>query len=206
MARRPSGFALIELIVTFVIVSVLAALSAGVVVMVFQMFIFLPSELKTRTIAQEAISAMVDGEPAKRGMRYSAAILDASATQFTYTFGYPSNSEKRNMRFQLTGNKIYRSYTAFGSGVDEPEAPYSTPEPVPYHTTSDMSVTGPAGDTGTIFTYFKSDGSAWVSGTDPLTAISRIEIKMTVRTGTGAFQSGQSSFSAATSVEIKNYI
>jgi hypothetical protein len=57
----------------------------------------------------------------------------------------------------------------------------------------------------TVFTYYKSDGSAWVSGTDALSTIKRAQVDINITTGTGSFASYQGSLDMSTAVEIKQY-
>ncbi len=203
---KNSGSTLIELIVTITIVSILAAVSAGIIISVMQALVYLPREMKTRSVAAEIIDIMIDGQPQIRGARYAMQVQDASATQFTYTFGYPGNTEKRNIRLQLNSGKIYRYYTAFGDPINGPQPPYSSAELIPYYAGADVSISGQPGSPNTVFTYFKQNGSAWVSGVDPLNAIRRIEINMLVKTGTGLFALWEGSFRTTADIEIRQYI
>ena len=201
-----NGATLIELVITMTIVSILAAVSAGIIISVIQMFVYLPREMKTRSVAAEAIDIMIDGQPLQRGMRYAAKVQDASTTQFTYTFGYPGNTDKKNVRFQLNNGKIYRYSTVFGDPVNGPPASYGPAELIPYYAGPDISISGPSGDPGTIFTYFKQDGSAWVSGVDPLNAIKRVDITIVVKTGSGLFEKWETSFRTTSGVEVDQFI
>lgn len=205
---KEDGFSTIELIATILIVLIIAAVTAGILASLMQLFVYLPREMKARTIASEAMEIMAEGEIGKRGMRYALEIQDASPAQFTYTFGYPGNTDRRNMRFRWdsTTNKIYRSYTAFGDPVLGPQPPYSAEDAVPYYATPEISIIGRPSSPNIIFTYFKQDGSAWNGGVDPLNTIGRVEINIAVSTGTGLFTNWQSSFETTSGVEIKRYL
>src|SRR3989338_5404810 len=86
------AFTLIELIVTVSIVAIMAAVMAGVVIYVTQLFVYLPREMKVKTIANEIIETVTEGESQKRGLRCSVQIQSASANQVDYAFGYPGSS------------------------------------------------------------------------------------------------------------------
>lgn len=204
---RRRGATLIELITTIVIISILAAVSAGILISVLHIFIYLPKQLKTRMVGQEVINAVCEGESGKWGIRYSTEILDASDDQFTYSFGYPVNNDKRNIRFKYDGvtKKIYRYCTAFGDPVTgTTNLSYGAAELIPYYATGDITII-PQPDIP-LFSYFKQDGSAWISGTDPLYELRRVEIAFIVKSGTGIFEKWESAFTVTSGVEIKRYI
>jgi hypothetical protein len=193
------GATLIEAIVTMLVVVILAAVSSGVIVSLAGMFVYIPRDMTLRTVGQEIVEAMVEGVPSKSGMRYAAEVKDASGAQFSYTFGYPGNSDKRNMRFALSNGRIYRYYTGYGDPVTGPGEPYGHGEAIPDYITPDVVITGPGAALSTVFTYFKADGSEWVSGTDALNTIRRIDISIAVT-------SGNSVYNTTSSVDIKQYI
>lgn len=207
MLSNRKSFTLVELAVVISIIGILAATTAGIVVSLTQLIVYLPREMRAKIIAHEIMETMIEGESQKRGMRYATVVKDASPIQFTYTFGYPGNTDKRNVRFEWDSaeNKIYRSYTALGDVGDDPPPSYSSEEAIPYYARGDISVTGRASAPNTIFTYFKADGTLWTEGVDPLYNIKRIEININVKTGTGVFQFGESSFDATSGTEIRQY-
>lgn len=203
------GFTVIELIITIVLIAIIAGVTSGIVINLMQLLIYLPREMKARSIAHEVMDIMDGGETQRRGLRYAVEVKDASPTQFTYTFGYPGNTDKRNMRFRWDGNskKIYRSYTAFGSNLTTlPQPPYSAEELIPYYASNEISINGRPTSPNTIFSYFKADGSPWLGGTEPYYTIRRVEINIRVTTGTGLFSNWDSSFETTSSIEIKQYI
>lgn len=204
--NNKNGATLIELIITITIVSILAAVSAGIIISVMQMFIYLPREMTARSVAAEAVDIMIDGQSLERGMRYAVQVQDASPTQFVYTFGYPGNADKKNIKFQLSDGKIYRYSTVFGDPITGPPASYGPAEIIPYYAQGDISISGPSGNPGTIFTYFKQGGSPWVSGVDSLNDIKRVDITIVVKTGSGLFENWESSFQTTSGTEIDQYI
>ncbi len=203
------GATLMELIMAMVIIAIISGVTAGIIVSLMQLFVYLPKEIKTRDIAHEVMDIMIEGESQRRGMRYAVNVQVASPTQFSYTFGYPSDSDRRNMRFRWdsTGKKIYRSYTAFGVPLGGTPPPYGAEETIPYYARGDVSING-TGSPGSeyVFRYYKADGTQWVSGIDPLTTIRRVDMDLTVTTGTGVFTKWDSSFKTTSSVEIKQYL
>lgn len=203
------GATLIELIVTILIISIISAVTAGVVISVMQLFVYLPREMKARNIAHEVMDIITEGESQKRGARYAVTVQDASPNQFTYTFGYPGNTDKRNVRIRWdnASKKIYRSYTAFGSNLaTPPQPPYSSEELIPYYATGEVSINGKSLTPNEIFAYFKADGSAWSQGVDPVNTIRRVEITVVVTTGTGLFSTWDSLFQTTSSVEVRQYL
>jgi len=203
------GVTLIELVTTILIISIISAVTAGIVISLMQLFVYLPREMKARNIAHEVMDIMGEGETQRRGMRYAVEVQEALPTRFIYTFGYPGNTDKRIMRFRWdnASKKIYRSYTAFGSDLATlPQPPYGPEELIPYYASDEISINGRPANPNTIFTYFKADGSAWLDEVDPLNRIRRVEITIGVITGTGLFSTWDSSFQTTSSVEIKQYI
>ena len=202
------GATLIEFIVTISVIAIIVAATSGIIVSLMQLFVYLPREMKTRTIAHEVMNVVTEGEVQKLGMRYAMQVQDASPTQFIYTFGYPGNTDKRNMKFRWdsAAGVIYRSYTAFGDPIDGPQPPYSQEEAIPYYARGEIAITGTSANHSTIFTFYKSDGSVWSLGTDPLNTIRRVDMTIVVKTGSGLFESWESSFQTTSSVEIKQYI
>ncbi len=123
-----AGFSLIELIVTISVVAIIAGATTAIVAYITQLLIYTPREARARTIAHDIMETIIEGHTQKRGIRYATQVVDASSTQVTYTFGYPGNGDKRNMRFSFNSNKIELSYTAFGDPVNGTELlSYRTP-------------------------------------------------------------------------------
>ncbi len=196
-----------ELIVTISVISIIAAASAGIIIYLLQLFIYLPRQTTARRVVHEVIDIMTEGESSRRGMRYAAQIQEASSTQFRYIFGYPGNADKRSMRLRLDQSKIRRSYTAFGDPVTGPGSSYGGEEVVPYYAAGSISVAGSQSNPNRIFTYFTADGAQLPDPvpTDQLSTIGRVKIDITATTGTGLFQNWDSSFATTSGVEIREY-
>jgi hypothetical protein len=128
------GAALIEIVTTMLIIVIISGLTAGIIISMMQLFVYLPRDMRVRSGVQEAIDIMFDGQQGLQGIRYATAVIDASPAQFTYTFGYPANTDKRNVRFSWSDdtNRITRSNTAFGDPVTGPQPPYINAVTIPY--------------------------------------------------------------------------
>lgn len=197
---------MIELITTAMIITVLAATSAALIATSIQLFVYLPREMKARSAAQEALDVMIDGESGGSGsaavlmgMRSAASINGASPLHFTFITGYPGRENQRIVEFSYdqASRVINRSHSAVGStGIVQ--------EVIPYYGSGDIKVYGVAATPNSIFTYYKADGSAWVSGTDNVNTIARVDISIVVKCGAGSLTEG--SFQTTTGVDIKQYL
>ena len=185
------GATLIELIVTLVVIAVLSAVTAGIVVTLMQLFVYLPSEMNARQISHDIAEQIMEGEPGKRGARYAISITTATNTQIAYTVGYPSTRDQYTMTFTYnTGTDKVNMQVGSGSTTV-----------VPYYASSNITVSCPADK---FFTYYKADKSAWNPATETdTTLIRRVEITYTVATGSGV---GQSSFTTTSGTDVKQYI
>lgn len=191
---------LVELMVIMLIVAIIGATIAGTVIFFVQMFVYSPRQLDVQKIGQELTFAMTEGNKDARGIRFARKVLDASAIQFSYTYGYPTASDQLSVRFRwnATDKHIYRS-TSTNGGTS-----WSSESLVPYYISPDITIDGK--DTPSIiFSYKKANDANWISGTDPLTAIRRIIISINVKSGSGAFGALEGSFNTIASVEIKGF-
>lgn len=213
--KKNDGFTVIELMVSITVIGILAAISAGIIISVTQLFVYLPKEMKAKIAAREIINIIVagtdearsDGIIVKNGLTGCIRIIDASPQQVTYTVGYPSGADQRNLRIRFENGKLYRSYSVLGSFNAPPAYVYGNESAVPYYAiSSDMTVSGAGSGGDEIFAYSKKDGTAWVAGIDPLTAIERIDITIDVKTGTGAFTSWGGRSIKRAAVNINQYI
>lgn len=208
MRVKPHGFSLVELIVTSVIVGILALVTSAILISFINIMIYAPRQLKVKSIAGDILSAIIDGDSGRWGIRDAVSVHDATAAQFTYMTGYPANDDKRYVRFRWDGSdhRIYRSVSSLGADVvTPPDATFGAEEPLPYYAGSDVKVDGPSSAPSVIFSYYKSDGSSWTSSS-PLTDIRRVDITCVVKTGNGEFGSYQGSYQVTSGVEVRQYI
>lgn len=217
------GFSLTELIVTMIIVGVLSTATFGVFVAAYKFFILMPRKINVINIGNSIMDEIVDGALYKNsddasfrsGARYAVEIKDASKDRFTYSVGYPSNTDKRNIRIELSGDKIYRSYTPNGADLDTPPSydsqsqplPGSTREKIPYYAGSDVVISGGwSADPTEVFKYFKANGDPWApSGSPPtnLSEIRRIDACVKVSSGSGA---DRDEYKTAAGIDINQYM
>jgi len=199
--KNKKGATLIELIVLILIVAIIGATIGGIAIFFVQLFMYSPRQLDTQKIAQELTHTMTEGTPDIRGIRYTRMIIDASSTQFSYTYGYPTPDDQLSVRFRWdnTDGHIYRS-TSADDGVT-----WSAEEVIPYYILSTTTVDGK--DTpGVIFTYKKANDADWISGTDTINEIQRVSIDINVKTGAGNFNAFEGSSDVTSSVEIKSFL
>ncbi|HOX55155.1 MAG TPA: hypothetical protein PLC32_06895 [Candidatus Omnitrophota bacterium] len=197
---KNKGFTLIELIILVLVVAILGATIVGSIIFFVQMFVYSPRQLDTQKIANEMVFTIMEGNKDTRGIRYTRKVIDASAMQFSYTYGYPTSAEQLSVRFRWNAldKHIYRS-TSTNGGVS-----WSAETAIPYYISPSVTVDG-RNASAVIFSYKKADGTDWVSGTDPVTEIRRVIMSINVKTGTGAFGAQEGSLDTTTGVEIKGF-
>jgi uncharacterized protein (UPF0333 family) len=193
--RNKKGATLIELAIVIVVVAIIG----GTIIFFVQMFMFSPRQLDTQNIARELEWTMLEGDEDARGIRYAVEVLDASATQFSYTYGYLDDDQLSvRFRYDAASDHIYRS-TSTDGGVG-----WSSEEAIPYFIQSGVIVDGK--DTpSVVFTYKKASDAAWVSGVDALGDIRRVIVSLNVKSQTGSFQDFQGSMDITSSAEIKSF-
>lgn len=171
---------------------------AGTIIYFVQVFMYSPRQLDTQKIAGELSDLIIEGNQDIRGIRYVRTVLDASATQFSYTYGYPTPSEQLSVRFRWepSDKHIYRS-TSIDGGIT-----WSQEAAIPYYISSVVSIDG-KDTSGIIFTYRQINDAVW-SGVN-LADIRRVIISINVRNGTGSFSDFQGSVNLTASAEIKRF-
>ena len=196
IAMRPSsgkGFTLIELVVTSVIIGILAAVTAGIIATLMQLFIYIPRDINVRMIAEDISEQTLEGRPGARGIGYAKSVTTAQDKVFTYVVGYPASGDQYTVTFTYDANAD-KIYIKIGSGSNVT---------IPYNASSNISVTCPS---NIFFKYYKADGTAWTSGGSDTYNIGRVEMTYTVVTGSGLFDQAQGSFTMTTGADIKQYI
>ncbi len=197
---NPRGFTIVELAVTTLIVAIIGLTMAGSIIFFVQLFMYSYRQLDTQKIAQELMDTMIEGTPDIRGIRYARTVIDASSTQFTYTYGYPTPADQLSVRFRLQRDgRVYHVYRRTRPGTG---GTWSTAALVPYYVTSGVTVIGRSSPQ-VIFTYRQAGDVPWTGGSTSL--IRRVIINIRVQTGSGAFNAWQGSFDLASSVEIKGF-
>ena len=182
------------------VIGIISAIACGIVIYFVQMFIYSPRQLDVQKLALEVTKTIIEGDPEIRGMRFARSIIDASDGQFSYTYGYPTAVNQLSVRYRWdnTDGHIYRS-----TSTDQGSS-WSAESVIPYYMPSSIAIDGKT-TPGVIFDYRKTGDADWVSGSDPLADIRRVEIDITVKTGTGEFSNFQGGLDITSSAEIKNY-
>jgi hypothetical protein len=184
------------------VLGIISATVSGVIMFFTQLFLYSPRQLDTQKIAQELGNMMAEGNQDVRGMRFTRTVLDASATQFSYIYGYPTLAEGLSvrLRWSATDKKIYRSTSTNGGSS------WSAESVIPAYLLNNTSLTLDGKDTsGVIFTYKKANNVDWVAGTDAVSTIRRAIINIKMQTATGAFANAQGLSAYTASVEIKGF-
>lgn len=178
LTSRKKGFTIVEILVVLTLISVIAAVTSGIVISSLQMLLHVPAEVDARKAAQDIINEMIDGRAGVWGVRYASAITTASTNDITYTVGNPA---VYNVSFSLNGGRILRRVNGSPSAG----------EIIPYYGTNRITV-APIAPSTQIFTYRNS------SGVNPssLAEIRRVNIDMVVT------MAGRS-FKVATAAEIR---
>ncbi len=191
---------LVELIILTLLVAIIGATLAGGVIFFVQLFVYSPHQLDVQKISQGLAFTIVEGNQGIRGIRYSRNIIDASAIQFSYTYGYPTSDDQLSVRFRwdVATKHIYQSTSADGGSI------WSAEEVIPYHMPTSITIDGK--DTpSVIFTYKKDSDADWISGVDALADIRRVIFSVNAKTGTGEFVNFQGATEVTSSVEIKDF-
>jgi len=198
--KNKKGATLVELTIIILIIAIIGVTIGSTVISFVQLFMYSPRQLNTQQIATELIRTMTEGNQDARGIRYAMEVLDASATQFSYTYGYPTASDQLSVRFRydVSSDHIYKSTSTNGGSS------WSSEIVIPYYILSETSIDGK--DTASvIFTYKKASDANWVSGVDSLNDIRRVIISINVKTQTGNFYNLYGSTDITSSVEIKPF-
>ncbi|MDD5136288.1 MAG: prepilin-type N-terminal cleavage/methylation domain-containing protein [Candidatus Omnitrophica bacterium] len=192
-ASDSKGFTLVELITTMVIIAILATVTAGIVVTLMQLLVYMPRDVNTRMVAESIAGQVLEGSPGARGIGYAVSINDAQDDRITYTVGYPSSSDQYTVTFTYNAgtDKVYMQIGSGSSSI------------IPYNAANNISVTCPS---NVFFTYYKKDGTSWSAGGTDTYNIGRVEIAFTVVTGSGLFTQAQGSFTTTSGTDVKQYI
>jgi len=198
--KNKKAATLVELMIITLVIAVMGATMAGAVVFFVQLFVYSPRQLDVQKVGERLNNIMIEGDQDARGIRYTRSVIDASATQFSYTYGYPVAANKLSVRFRwdAIAKHIYQSTSNDGGSTWSAEAV------TPYHMPSSITIDGK--DTpSVIFTYRKDNDAAWMSGSDNLVDIRRLILNITAKSGAGNFANFQGATDFISSVEIKDF-
>lgn len=213
---------LIELIAVVLVLAIIGVTVVGAIIFFVQIFMYSPRQMDAQKIGQELSNIIIDGRlignqgQALRGVRYARAsqIIDATAQQFSYTYGYvsspapsPATGDQLSVRFRWNAadKKIYNSYSTDGGTTWlAPSTGLTGEDIIPYYLSSPantISIDDSAqSGTGAVFTYKKSGDANWVSGTDPLSSIRRVTLGVNVKTASGDCPSNFTNFQGCANI------
>jgi len=198
--KNRKAVTLVELVILTLLVGVVGATFAGGVIFFVQLFVYSPHQLDVQKISQGLTFEIVEGNQDARGIRYARSVIDATAIQLSYTYGYPTSDDQLSVRFRWdpVTKHIYKSTSTDGGSIWSAEAV------TPYHMPTSITIDGK--DTpSVIFTYKKDSDVDWTVGVDALTDIRRAIFSVNLKTGTGEFVNFQGATEITSSIEIKNF-
>jgi prepilin-type N-terminal cleavage/methylation domain-containing protein len=149
MPRKTAGFTLLEAIIVLVLVGIISAVAGMGIVRGVEGYMFARDNSAMTQKAQLALSRM------SRELMEIQTVTAAGGTSIAFSAPMGSVSDNRTIGLDGTAVKIAEGATALSAG--------------------DILVDNVAGG-GFTLTYTKSDGSAWVPGTDPIKLLARINI------------------------------
>ena len=191
-----NGFTAVELIVTMLIIPIIGGTSAASLIYVVQILIYMPADMNTKRIAEEIADTILEGDIPTRGLRYANAIMDASATQLTYSYGYPETV--KYVRYSSSSNRVMVS-------TSQDNVAWTTAQAVPSNITSDIVVRDTAGG-ASIFSYYKADSSSpFTPNAGTLKDIRRVDLAIAVSSNSARLGGSDASFTVTSGVDIKQY-
>jgi hypothetical protein len=201
------GAALMEMVVTILIIAILAGVTSGMFMSLMQVFIYLPNEIMARSVAQEAMVGLIEGTANIKGAR-SAYDITWQATNLVFAchIGYPANNDKRALTLAGPSSPtrcMLRLCSSLGDPVTGPPGGGSgNLEYLPYYANT-AGITVGQRPLYPYFRYYDRRGNQLSVPVATLTDITFVEINLVVRTGSGLFQDWQGSYTLTSGVDIK---
>ncbi len=188
--KKRSGFTLVELITVIVLVAVVAAVAATVFLSLMRVFVLVPRETRVCSLAGQIQDVILEGDAAGGGLRFARSLTSIAADQMTYAWTDENGQTNAiTIRWDQAGEKMYRRLKTTGPSAM-----------IPYNLGSDIKVRKRA-SAAAVFSYLDENGRAAAL---PST-VRRVEVNLTVRTGSGDFSAWESSFDLSSGMDIKQY-
>ncbi|MDI6759005.1 MAG: prepilin-type N-terminal cleavage/methylation domain-containing protein, partial [Candidatus Omnitrophota bacterium] len=181
-----TGFTLIELVITILLVGILVLAGSQIVISTIQSLVFVSNKARADSVASDIIDSMIKGVGLTKGLRFSrniTAIYDNSRIIFT-------NQDNQNIEYRLTDENNIKWY------INSSFQGY-----LPYYATQTSGI-NLAGKNNKLFTYYNASGSEITS---PVADVRRVEINLIVRTGSGNFSDWQGYSEQSSSVAVKKF-
>jgi type II secretory pathway pseudopilin PulG len=185
--RFLTGQALVELIITILLVGIFSLVAAQIVVSTIQSLVFASNKARTDFVAADILDSMIEGMAMAKGLRFSlniTAIPDNNQITF-------NNQDNQSINYTLSVNKITWSI----NGVSQGYLPYYANLP------SDINIRG---KNDRLFTWYDANNIEII---DPLQFdnVRRVEINLIVRTGSGSFSGWQGYSEQSSCVAVKKF-
>ena len=174
------AFTFIELIMVIAIIGILSVSGAWIMTYFVQNSVYIPNQLNTDMVANEALKIMVEGDSAAKGLRFCQAVNTiTSNNQFTFT-----NQAGQAIVYTLnTGTGIL--YRSINGGANAQ---------IPYY--PGVSITG---QSGSLFTYYDASEAVTAVAAN----VRRIAINLIASTGSGSYNDWQGQSTQSTSIAVK---
>jgi prepilin-type N-terminal cleavage/methylation domain-containing protein len=177
------GFTLVELLVVMSLMLIIGSVAVNGIV----------SGLRASERGRQRVVALTDLERAAermaRDLRFADPVESGSATSVTV-----------NVLRDAGGTQVRHRvvYTVSAGTISETRAVYNPPSAASATSTTTSTVIDNLSTGTTVFTYAKADGQTWVSGTDAVTDLAEIEVRLRREL------SGQNPIEVQTSVFVRN--
>ena len=178
-----TGFTLIEMIMTVLIIGLLVVGAAYLMPQVLKNTFYLPNQVQADMVAGTALEIIVEGDQAGHGLRFSKSITTAGANTLVFT-----DQDGGAMQFRLdTGTgMLYRKIAAGAEAL------------IPYFMPAGMTF---AGVGGSLFTYYDASNAV----TAVVANIRRVDINLIAQGGTGSFDKMEGYSQQSTSIQVNKY-
>ncbi len=178
------AFTLIELVMIMVIIGILSVSGAWLMVYFVQDSIYIPNQLNTDLVANEALKIMIEGDSSTTGLRFSQGVTAIAANSITF-IGTDQTGQPQSITYELdtTKNILYRS---INGGADTQ---------IPYYPGVNIF---PKGGNTPLFTYYDATGNVTTTAAN----VKMIAINLIAQTGSGSFNNWQGQSTQSTCVTI----
>jgi len=202
----------VELVIAISVLAVLAAATPQLMAQGLRAFLYLPKAELTQQVADEALSALVEGSSSAvngqriPGLRYAVpgdglrAVWYAAIDRLAYR-----TPDAQLILIYRQGERLRRSVLT--SAVCGPSGPAPNPandEALPYFGGSTAQVRIMPTDSGPIFQYLDPNGTVIAAAEcDGVAPMLRVSIALVAQTGNGSFEHGDARFEVRSSAAIR---
>jgi len=181
--NKKSGFSIIELIMSMVIIGILSVTGVSIMLYLVQNSVFIPNKLNMDMLGSEVLDNIIEGIPADRGLRFSRSISIAEDNRVIFK---NQNSQEVIYNLDVNTGKLYRSIAG---------GPYVL---FPYYSFSGVKL---AGKNNKLFTYYDALDAEVSNPAD----VRRIKITLVAKTGSGSFADWQGMSEQCSSIAVNKF-